>query len=233
MRFKSLRESLVHIERSFVPHRGVDQSGIQSGRGLIGLLAQISAHLPDLIAIEIDGGHTLDIAAVGDLISLVVEPIADSPVRDQNLAIAQAGHVTEQSGNLLALPIEAHFTIQASAKRKGYLRLMDRGAQLFPLVQEEQQELCHLGDILAILGGGGLHSDLILCLCHDLVAEIGVLHLGDIAIVAEDALRIGHHGLQLILKAERFFEVHCIHSLSLFVDPMISVSVAVVIELLV
>lgn len=79
MRFKSLCESLVHIERSFVLHRGVDQSGIQSGRGLIGLLAQISAHLPDLIAIEIDGGHTLDIAAVGDLISLVVEPIANSP----------------------------------------------------------------------------------------------------------------------------------------------------------
>ena len=141
--------------------------------------------------------------------------------------------MTEQSGNLLALPIEAHFTIQASAKRKRYLRLMDRGAQLFPLVQEEQQELCHLGDILAILGGGGLHSDLILRLCHDLVAEVGVLHLGNVAIVAEDALRIGHHGLQLILKAERFFKVHCIHSSSLFVDPMISVSAAVVIELLV
>ena len=141
--------------------------------------------------------------------------------------------MAEQSGDLLALPIEAHFTIQASAKRKRYLRLMDCGAQLFPLVQEEQQELSHLGDILAILGGGGLHSDLILRLCHDLVAEIGILHLGDIAVVAEDALCIGHHGLQLILKAERFFEVHCIHSLSLFVDPMISVSVAVVIELLV
>lgn len=66
MRFKSLRKSLVHIEWSFVLHRGVDQSGIQSGRGLIGLLAQISAHLPDLIAIEIDGGHTLDIAAVSE-----------------------------------------------------------------------------------------------------------------------------------------------------------------------
>ena len=79
MRFKSLRESLVHIERSFVLHRGVDQRSIQSGRGLIGLLAQISAHLSNLIAIEIDGGHTLDIAAVGDLITLVVEPIADSP----------------------------------------------------------------------------------------------------------------------------------------------------------
>lgn len=65
------------------------------------------------------------------------------------------------------------------------------------------------------------------------MAEIGVLHLGDIAVVAEDALRIGHHGLQLILKAERFFEVHCIHSSSLFVDLMISVSAAVVIELLV
>ena len=107
MRFKSLRESLVHIERSFVLHRGVDQSGIQSGRGLIGLLAQISAHLPDLIAIEIDSGHTFDIAAVGDLIALVVEPIADSTVRDQNLTIAQAGHVAEQSGDLLTFPIEA------------------------------------------------------------------------------------------------------------------------------
>ena len=85
----------------------------------------------------------------------------------------------------------------------------------------------------AILGGGGLHSDLILRLCHDLVAEVGVLYLGNVAVVAEDALRIGHHGLQLILKAESFFEVHCIHSLSLFVDPMISVSAAVVIELLV
>ena len=88
-------------------------------------------------------------------------------------------------------------------------------------------------DYIIILGGGGLHSDLILRLCHDLVAEIGVLHLGDIAIVAEDALRIGHHGLQLILKAESFFNVHCIHSSSLFVDPMISVLAAVVIELLV
>ena len=46
--------------------------------------------------------------------------------------------MTEQSGDLLALPVEAHFTIQASAKRQGYLRLMDCGAQLFPLVQEEQ-----------------------------------------------------------------------------------------------
>ena len=35
MRFKSLCEGLVHIERSFVLHRGVDQSGIQSGRGLV------------------------------------------------------------------------------------------------------------------------------------------------------------------------------------------------------
>ena len=125
MRFKSLRESLVHIERSFVLHRGVDQSGIQSGRGLIGLLAQISAHLPDLIAIEIDSGHTFDIAAVGDLIALVVEPIADSTVRDQNLTIAQAGHVAEQSGDLLTFPIEAYFAIQASVKRKGHLRLMN------------------------------------------------------------------------------------------------------------
>lgn len=73
MRFKSLCESLVHIERSFVLHRGVDQSGIQSGRGLIGLLAQISAHLPDLIAIEIDGGHTLDIAAVTLFFEVVIE----------------------------------------------------------------------------------------------------------------------------------------------------------------
>lgn len=104
MRFKSLRKSLVHIEWSFVLHRGVDQSGIQSGRGLIGLLAQISAHLPDLIAIEIDGGHTFDIAAVGDLIPHVVETIADSSIGDQDFAIAQAGHVAEQSGNLLALP---------------------------------------------------------------------------------------------------------------------------------
>ena len=63
--------------------------------------------------------------------------------------------------------------------------------------------------------------------------NIGVLHLGNVAIVAEDALRIGHYGLQLILKAESFFKVHCIHSSSLFVDTMISVSVAVVIELLV
>lgn len=67
---------------------GVLTRATQSGRGLIGLLAQISAHLSNLIAIEIDGGHTLDIAAVGDLITLVVEPIANSPVRDQNLAIA-------------------------------------------------------------------------------------------------------------------------------------------------
>lgn len=73
MRFKSLRKSLVHIEWSFVLHRGVDQSGIQSGRGLIGLLAQISAHLPDLIAIEIDGGHTFDIAAVTLPISALPE----------------------------------------------------------------------------------------------------------------------------------------------------------------
>ena len=29
---------------------------------------------------------------------------------------------------------------------------------------------------------------------------------------AEDALRIGHHGLQLILKAESFFEIHIAHS---------------------
>ena len=41
------------------------------------------------------------------------------------------------------------------------------------------------------------------------------LHLGDIAVVAEDALRIGHHGLQLILKAESFFEIHIAHSLFL------------------
>jgi len=47
------------------------------------------------------------------------------------------------------------------------------------------------------------------------VAEIGVLHLGNVAIVAEDALRIGHHGLQLILKAESFFEIHIAHSLFL------------------
>ena len=37
----------------------------------------------------------------------------------------------------------------------------------------------------------------------------------NVAIVAEDALRIGHHGLQLILKAESFFEIHIAHSLFL------------------
>ena len=123
--------------------------------------------------------------------------------------------MAEQCSDLLALTIEAHFAIQASVKRKGHLRLMNCRTQLFPFIQKEQQKLCHLGDILAILGGGGLHSDLILRLCHDLVAEIGVLHLGNVAIVAEDALRIGHHGLQLILKAESFFEIHIAHSLFL------------------
>ena len=47
------------------------------------------------------------------------------------------------------------------------------------------------------------------------IGNLGVLHLGNVAIVAEDALRIGHHGLQLILKAESFFEIHIAHSLFL------------------
>ena len=72
---EGFRKGVIHIERDGVLHLGVHQYGVQSRRDLIGLLAQVTAHLPDLIPVEVDGRHTLDIAAVGHLVTLVIETI--------------------------------------------------------------------------------------------------------------------------------------------------------------
>ena len=71
-----------------------------------------------------------------------------------------------------------------------------------------QQELRHQGDLLAVLRRRSINGGLILSLSHHLLAQIGVLDLGDIGSAAEDGLRLIHHRLQLILETERFLQIH-------------------------
>ena len=60
---------VVDIEARRIVHFGNDQLLIQRGRDLIGLLAQAGGQRAHLVAVEVDGGHLLQVAAVADLVA--------------------------------------------------------------------------------------------------------------------------------------------------------------------
>ncbi|MFR7767321.1 MAG: hypothetical protein ACLU0Z_01630 [Oscillospiraceae bacterium] len=76
------------------------------------------------------------------------------------------------------------------------------------LVEQVQKETGNVRDLLVILrfrhGGNGL----VLRLGHDLAAQVGVFDLRDVGVTVEDALRFVQKGLELVLIAECFFQIH-------------------------
>ena len=118
-------EGVVHIERRLVLHLGVHHGCIELSGHFISLLAQICAHAADLIAVEVDGGNPLHITAIGHLVSFVVETIAGTAIGDKYLRVAQTSHAAEQLGNLLAIAVEADFTVEARLEVEADLGLVD------------------------------------------------------------------------------------------------------------
>ena len=123
---------------------------------MIGLFAQLRVHLPDLITVEIDGGDTLDIAAIGDLVTLQIEAVTGTAVGDHSLRGAEVSHVSQQGSDFLADTIQSDFTIQPGREGNAGLGTADGSAELFTLGQQVKQELGHQGDPVTILAVAGL-----------------------------------------------------------------------------
>ena len=85
---------------------------VQNREDLFGLPARVSAHFPDLAPVEIESSHTLDIAAIRHLVTLVVETLSAAAVGNQHLGATQDSHSTKQSGNFLPFAIQIYLTIQ-------------------------------------------------------------------------------------------------------------------------
>ena len=70
IRLEGLGKGVVHVKGRGVVHLRVDQRRVQRGGNLVGAAAQVGAHPPHLVPVEVDGDHAPDIAAIGDLIAL-------------------------------------------------------------------------------------------------------------------------------------------------------------------
>ena len=92
---KRLSECLVHVERRFIGHLRIDKRCIQCVGGVVSLLAQVTAHLADLVSVKVDGNDSLYIAAIGDLIAFIVEAITSTTVGNKRFGAAKIGHAAE------------------------------------------------------------------------------------------------------------------------------------------
>ena len=160
----------------------------------------------DDLAVVVDGGHPLHIAAVGDLVALGVEAVAGAPAGKQLLGAAQVVHPLEGAGNALARSVQADLAVHIHVQR--ILCLADGGKQAALLLQQVEHEPGNVGDLLRIFGLCHVHNGLILGLGHHLVAQVGVGYLGHIGIAVQNALCLVQQGLELVLVAECFLQVH-------------------------
>ena len=160
----------------------------------------------DDLAVVVDGGHPLHIAAVGDLVSLGVEAVAGAPAGEQLLGAAQVVHPLEGAGDTLARGIQADLAVHIHVQC--ILCLADGGKQAALLLQQIEHEPGNVGDLLRIFGLCHVHNGLVLSLGHHLMAQIGVGHLGHVGIAIQNALRLVQQRLELVLVAECFLQVH-------------------------
>ena len=203
---KRLGEAGVHVKGRRVGHVGRDQTQVNPGRGLVRAPVELREGGTDDLPVVVDRGHAPHVAAVGDLIAVGVEAVAAAAVGDRLLAAAQVVHAPEGAGNALTRGVEADLAVHVNVQR--ILRRADGSAERLLLVEQVQKETGNVRDLLVILrfrhGGNGL----VLRLGHDLAAQIGVFDLRDVGVTVEDALRFVQKGLELVLIAECFFQIH-------------------------
>ncbi len=201
-----LGEAGVHVKGRRVCHVGRDQTQVDPGRGLIRAPVELREGGTDDLPVVVDRGHAPHVAAVGDLIAVGVEAVAAAAVGDRLLAAAQVVHAPEGAGNALTRGVEADLAVHVDVQR--ILCRADGGAERLLLVEQVQKETGNVRDLLVILrfrhGGNGL----VLRLGHDLAAQVGVFDLRDVGVTVEDALRFVQKGLELVLIAECFFQIH-------------------------
>lgn len=201
-----LGEAGVHVKGRRVCHVGRDQTQVDPGRGLIRAPVELREGGADDLPVVVDRGHAPHVAAVGDLIAVGVEAVAAAAVGDRLLAAAQVVHAPEGAGNALARGVEADLAVHVDVQR--ILRRADGSAERLLLVEQVQKETGNVRDLLVILrfrhGGNGL----VLRLGHDLAAQVGVFDLRDVGVTVEDALCFVQKGLELVLIAECFFQIH-------------------------
>ena len=184
-------------------HRDGQDEGAQDDLGgALQLRGQPTDHRAgdEADAVGADEAHDVHEIAVG------VEAVAAAAVGDRLLAAPQVVHAPEGAGNALARGVEADLAVHVDVQR--ILRRADGGAERLLLVEQVQKETGNVRDLLVILrfrhGGNGL----VLRLGHDLAAQVGVFDLRDVGVTVEDALRFVQKGLELVLIAECFFQIH-------------------------
>ena len=69
-------EAVVHLKGERVVHHSVHDALVQLGGHFVSLAAQLGSHPPDFIAVKVDGGHPLGVAAVAHLVALAVETVS-------------------------------------------------------------------------------------------------------------------------------------------------------------
>lgn len=134
------------------------------------------------------------------------EAVAAAAVGDRLPAAAQVVHVPEGAGNALTRGVEADLAVHVDVQR--ILCRADGGAERLLLVEHVQKETGNVRDLLVILRFRHGSNGLVLRLGHDLAAQVGVFDLRDVGVTVEDALRFGQEGLELVLIAECFFQIH-------------------------
>ena len=109
-------------------------------------------------------------------------------------------------GNALTRCVEADRAVHIDVQLR--FCLADGSEQLAFFVQQIQEEAGNVRDLLVILRFRHGKNGFILRFCHDLMPQIGILDPRDIGIAVEDALRVVQEGLELVLVAECFFQIH-------------------------
>lgn len=182
---QDILKTVVHIEGSFVGHLGIDQTLIQGHGDLIGSLAQRPSHTPDLIPVKVDGDDLYRVTPIRNLVALAIEAESRSSAGDRLFAVSEGGHVPENFGQLLALPVQADFAVHIQIQVA--LCCMNGLAQLFALLHQRHQEGSYLVGVAGILTGSSLLHYGILSVRHDLTAQMGGLDLDGVAPVLKNA----------------------------------------------
>ena len=136
--FECFCKTGVHIKGRRVVHLRRDKAQVDSGGSLIGLLIQFAERSADDLAVIIDRRHSPHIAAVGDLVSFGVEPVAGTAIGNRLLGAAQIIHPLECAGNALPRGIETDRAVHIDVQLR--FCLADGGEQLAFLVQQIQEE---------------------------------------------------------------------------------------------
>lgn len=217
---EDLLKAVVDIKRSFVGHLGIDQALIQGHGDPVCLLAQRRGHAPDLVPVEVDGGDLGSVTPIRNLVALTIEAESGSAAGDGLFAVAERGHMPENFGQFLTLPVQAdlavHIQIQSALGR------MNGFAQILPLLHQKHDEGRHLVGVPGILAGRSLLHHGIQGFRHDLTAQMGGFDFDNVAPVLQDAGGLTHQVFEFVLKTECIFHVHSAYLLERHQTTIIS-----------